>query len=230
MMEIFLVGICIGEFLLFEVGGECSCELICLLVGQGMLFVGILFKVDNIVVVNGVDVVKVFYGLVDIGVNVGELLVKGVVIVCDVEVFGEKLIWVDGVIDDQKLLVVLSLVELGIIICWIQQLILLNVVDYLVFVFELLIGIVGVVLGLIVVYVKDVFGVLVIGSIVSVILVKVSGIGNLDGGGVKVVVGGVIIWDVVMLSVVGDYIFKVMVIDLGEVISDIIIIVVVVGG
>jgi len=158
-MEISLAGTRTGEFLLSEAGGERSRELIRLPAGQGMLAAGTLLKADNTVAANGADAVKVLYGPVDTGANAGELPVKGAAIARDAEVFGEKLVWADGVTDDQKLLAALSLAESGIITRWTQQPIASNAADHLVFVTEPLTGTAGVALGPIVVHVKDVLDV-----------------------------------------------------------------------
>ncbi|GEM_PF-355030 len=229
-MEISLAGTRTGEFLLSEAGGERSRELIRLPAGQGMLAAGTLLKADNTVAANGADAVKVLYGPVDTGANAGELPVKGAAIARDAEVFGEKLVWADGVTDDQKLLAALSLAESGIITRWTQQPIASNAADHLVFVSEPLTGTAGVALGPIVVHVKDVFGALVTGSTVSATLAKASGIGNLAGGGAKAAVGGVITWDAATLSAAGDYTLKVTATDLGEAISDTITIAAAAGG
>ena len=195
-----------------------------------MLAAGTLLKADNTVAANGADAVKVLYGPVDTGANAGELPVKGAAIARDAEVFGEKLVWADGVTDDQKLLAALSLAESGIITRWTQQPIASNAADHLVFVSEPLTGTAGVALGPIVVHVKDVFGALVTGSTVSATLAKASGIGNLAGGGAKAAVGGVITWDAATLSAAGDYTLKVTATDLGEAISDTITIAAAAGG
>ncbi|MCF3495703.1 head decoration protein [Stenotrophomonas maltophilia] len=229
-MEISLAGTRTGEFLLSEAGGERSRELIRLPAGQGMLAAGTLLKADNTVATNGADAVKVLYGPVDTGANAGELAVKGAAIARDAEVFGEKLVWADGVTDDQKLLAALSLAESGIITRWTQQPIASNAADHLVFVSEPLTGTAGVALGPIVVHVKDVFGALVTGSTVSATLAKASGTGNLAGGGAKSAVGGVITWDAATLSAAGDYTLKVTATDLGEAISDTITIAAAAGG
>lgn len=229
-MEISLAGTRTGEFLLSEAGGERSRELIRLPAGQGMLAAGTLLKADNTVAANGADAVKVLYGPVDTGANAGELPVKGAAIARDAEVFGEKLVWADGVTDDQKLLAALSLAESGIITRWTQQPIASNAADHLVFVSEPLTGTAGVALGPIVVHVKDVFGALVTGSTVSATLAKASGTGNLAGGVAKAAVGGVITWDAATLSAAGDYTLKVTATDLGEAISDTITIAAAAGG
>lgn len=229
-MEISLAGTRTGEFLLSEAGGERSRELIRLPAGQGMLAAGTLLKADNTVATNGADAVKVLYGPVDTGANAGELAVKGAAIARDAEVFGEKLVWADGVTDDQKLLAALSLAESGIITRWTQQPIASNAADHLVFVSEPLTGTAGVALGPIVVHVKDVFGALVTGSTVSATLAKASGTGNLAGGGAKAAVDGVITWDAATLSAAGDYTLKVTATDLGEAISDTITIAAAAGG
>ena len=119
-----------------------------------MLAAGTLLKADNTVAANGADAVKVLYGPVDTGANAGELPVKGAAIARDAEVFGEKLVWADGVTDDQKLLAALSLAESGIITRWTQQPIASNAADHLVFVSEPLTGTAGVALGPIVVHVR----------------------------------------------------------------------------
>jgi len=219
-MEITLAGIRTGEFLLSEAGGERSRELIRLPAGQGMLSAGTLLKADNTVAANGTDAVKVLYGPIDTGTDPAALAVKGAAIARDAEVFGEKLVWAEGVTADQKLLAALSLAESGIITRWTQQPIASNAADHLVFVSVPLTGTAGVALGPIVAHVKDVFGALVTGSTVSATLAKATGTGNLTGGGAKAAVGGVITWDAATLSAAGDYTLKVTAADLDEATSD----------
>lgn len=219
-MEISLAGNRTGEFLLSEAAGERSRELIRLPAGQGPLAAGTLLKADNTVAANGAAAVKVLYGAVDTGTEADELAVKGAAIARDAEVFGEKLIWAEGVNDDQKLLAALSLAESGIITRWTEQPISSNAADHLVFVDVPLLGTAGEALPTIVVHVKDVFGALVTGSTISVTLAKATGVGNLAGGGAKAAVGGVITWDAATLSAAGDYTLKVTAVDLDEAVSE----------
>lgn len=219
-MEISLAGTRTGEFLLSEAGGERSRELIRLPAGQGMLSAGTLLKADNTVAANGTDPVKVLYGPIDTGTDSAALAVKGAAIARDAEVFGEKLVWADGVTADQKLLAALSLAESGIITRWTQQPIASNAADHLVFVSVPVTGTAGVALGPVVAHVKDVFGALVTGSTVSATLAKATGTGNLTGGGAKAAVGGVITWDAATLSAAGDYTLKVTAADLDEATTD----------
>lgn len=221
-MDISLAGNRTGEFLLSEAGGERSRELIHLPAGQGVLVAGTLLKADNTVAVAGADAVKVLYGAVDTGTDEDALAVKGAAIARDAEVFGEKLVWANGVTADQKLLAALGLAESGIITRWTEQPIASNAADHLVFVTTPLTGTVGEALSPIVAHVKDVFGALVTGSTVSVTLAKATGAGNLAGGGVKAAVGGVITWDAATLSAAGDYTLKVTAADLDEATSEVI--------
>ncbi len=218
-MDISLAGTRTGEFLLSEAGGERSRELIRIPAGQGVLAAGTLLKADNSVSATGADAVKVLYGAVDTGTDDDALPVKGAAVARDAEVFGEKLVWADGVSADQKLLAVLSLAESGIVTRWTEQPIASNAADHLVFVDAPLIGTAGEPLG-IVAHVKDVFGALVTGSTVSVTLAKATGPGNLAGGGAKAAVGGVITWDAATLSAAGDYTLKVTAADLDEATSE----------
>nr|WP_312355181.1 head decoration protein [Stenotrophomonas pavanii] len=229
-MEISLAGTRTGEFLLSEAGGERSRELIRLPAGQGMLSAGTLLKADNTVAANGTDAVKVLYGPIDTGTDSAALAVKGAAIARDAEVFGEKLVWADGVTADQKLLAALSLAESGIITRWTQQPIASNAADHLVFVSVPVTGTAGVALGPVVAHVKDVFGALVTGSTVSATLAKATGTGNLTGGGAKAAVGGVITWDAATLSAAGDYTLKVTAPDLDEATTDTITIAAAGGG
>ncbi|WP_312325635.1 head decoration protein [Stenotrophomonas sp.] len=218
-MDISLAGNRTGEFLLSEAGGERSRELIRIPAGQGVLAAGTLLKADNTVSATGADAVKVLYGAVDTGTDDDALPVKGAAVARDAEVFGEKLVWADGVSADQKLLAALSLAESGIVTRWTEQPIASNAADHLVFVDAPLIGTAGEPLG-IVAHVKDVFGALVTGSTVSVTLAKATGPGNLAGGGAKAAVGGVITWDTATLSAAGDYTLKVTAADLDEATSE----------
>lgn len=218
-MDISLAGNRTGEFLLSEAGGERSRELIRIPAGQGVLVAGTLLKADNSVSATGADAVKVLYGAVDTGTDDDALPVKGAAVARDAEVFGEKLIWADGVSADQKLLAALSLAESGIVTRWTEQPIASNAADHLVFVDTPLIGTAGEPLA-IVAHVKDVFGALVTGSTVSVTLAKATGPGNLAGGGAKAAVGGVITWDAATLSAAGDYTLKVTAADLDEATSE----------
>lgn len=218
-MDISLAGTRTGEFLLSEAGGERSRELIRIPAGQGVLVAGTLLKADNSVSATGADAVKVLYGAVDTGTDDDALPVKGAAVARDAEVFGEKLVWADGVSADQKLLAALSLAESGIVTRWTEQPIASNAADHLVFVDVPLIGTAGEPLG-IVAHVKDVFGALVTGSTVSVTLAKATGPGNLAGGGAKAAVGGVITWDAATLSAAGDYTLKVTAADLDEATSE----------
>ncbi|UQY89270.1 head decoration protein [Stenotrophomonas rhizophila] len=218
-MDISLAGTRTGEFLLSEAGGERSRELIRIPAGQGVLVAGTLLKADNSVSATGADAVKVLYGAVDTGTDDDALPVKGAAVARDAEVFGEKLVWADGVSADQKLLAALSLAESGIVTRWTEQPIASNAADHLVFVDAPLIGTAGEPLG-IVAHVKDVFGALVTGSTVSVTLAKATGPGNLAGGGAKAAVGGVITWDAATLSAAGDYTLKVTAADLDEAASE----------
>ncbi|WP_312328401.1 head decoration protein [Stenotrophomonas sp.] len=218
-MDISLAGTRTGEFLLSEAGGERSRELIRIPAGQGVLAAGTLLKADNSVSATGADAVKVLYGAVDTGTDDDALPVKGAAVARDAEVFGEKLVWADGVSADQKLLAALSLAESGIVTRWTEQPIASNAADHLVFVDAPLIGTAGEPLG-IVAHVKDVFGALVTGSTVSVTLAKATGPGNLAGGGAKAAVGGVITWDAATLSAAGDYTLKVTAADLDEATSE----------
>lgn len=218
-MDISLAGTRTGEFLLSEAGGERSRELIRIPAGQGVLVAGTLLKADNTVSATGADAVKVLYGAVDTGTDADALPVKGAAVARDAEVFGEKLIWADGVSADQKLLAALSLAESGIVTRWTEPPIASNAADHLVFVDAPLIGTAGEPLG-IVAHVKDVFGALVTGSTVSVTLAKATGPGNLAGGGAKAAVGGVITWDAATLSAAGEYTLKVTAADLDEATSE----------
>lgn len=218
-MDISLAGTRTGEFLLSEAGGERSRELIRIPAGQGVLVAGTLLKADNSVSATGADAVKVLYGAVDTGTDDDALPVKGAAVARDAEVFGEKLVWADGVSADQKLLAALSLAESGIVTRWTEPPIASNAADHLVFVDAPLIGTAGEPLG-IVAHVKDVFGALVTGSTVSVTLAKATGPGNLAGGGAKAAVGGVITWDAATLSAAGDYTLKVTAADLDEATSE----------
>lgn len=229
-MEISLAGTRTGEFLLSEAGGERSRESIRLPAGQGMLSAGTLLKADNTVAANGTDAVKVLYGPIDTGTDSAALAVKGAAIARDAEVFGEKLVWAEGVTADQKLLAALSLAESGIITRWTQQPIASNAADHLVFVSVPVTGTAGVALGPVVAHVKDVFGALVTGSTISATLAKATGTGNLTGGGAKAAVGGVITWDAATLSAAGDYTLKVTAADLGEATTDTITITAAGGG
>lgn len=219
-MEISLAGTRTGEFLLSEAGGERSRELILLPAGQGQLAAGTLLKADNTVATNGAAAVKVLYGAVDTGIESAALAVKGAAIARDAEVFGEKLVWANGVTDDQKLLAALSLAESGVITRWTQQPIASNAADHLVFVETPLTGTAGEALPPIVAHVKDIFGALVTGSTISATLAKATGAGNLAGGGAKAAVGGVITWDAATLSAAGDYTLKVTAQDLDEAITE----------
>lgn len=218
-MDISLAGTRTGEFLLSEAGGERSRELIRIPAGQGVLVAGTLLKADNSVAATGADAVKVLYGAVDTGTDDDALPVKGAAVARDAEVFGEKLVWADGVSADQKLLAALSLAESGIVTRWTEPPIASNAAHHLVFVDVPLIGTAGEPLG-IVAHVKDVFGALVTGSTISVTLAKAAGAGNLAGGGAKAAVGGVITWDAATLSAAGDYTLKVTAADLDEAVSE----------